>query len=255
MPYSDIADALGFTERQIRGWINNHCCKKNRVFYEDYFDFIDSLVKAYFLGLIYADGWISAHKRKETGTYAYEFGIQLQRNDRYLLDMLNSELGGVHKIDDIEANFVIADNKFPSHTLSSVLRIYSKRLALSLMNHHITTDKTYSNLFPVVDDALFAYFTRGYFDGDGCVSANKYGKPVVHFTAFGAEFLLYLQKKLDELYDINSSIYAENDRKHRLMIFRNDDVSRFYDVLYADSRSVKLTRKYDKYSTLLGLSA
>lgn len=255
VPYKDIADTLGFNERQIRGWINNHCVNKNRVFADSYFDNIDTPTKAYLLGLIYADGWISTHKRKETATYSYEFGIQLQREDRYLLDVLNSELGGVHKINDIETDYIIANNKAPSHCLSSVLRVYSKRLVLSLMNHHITTDKTYSALFPEVDDGLFAYFIKGYFDGDGCVSANNRGTPVVHFTAFGSKFLLYVQKKLDDLYGIKSSIYAENDRKHRLMIFRNADVCRFYDVIYANDCEVCLRRKYQKYSTLLGLSA
>ena len=34
----DIAETLGYTERQIRGWINNNCDTKLRQFNKDYFD-------------------------------------------------------------------------------------------------------------------------------------------------------------------------------------------------------------------------
>ena len=123
------------------------------------------------------------------------------------------------------------------------------------MKHNIATDKSYADIFPIVEDNLFCHFIRGYFDGDGCVYANKYGKPQIHFTAFGDSFLSYIQSKLDSLYGIRSSIYAENENKHRLMIFRKDDVNRFFDVIYGSGCNIKMLRKYNKYITLLGLAA
>ena len=255
MPYKHIADELGYTERQVRGWINNHCNKKNRCFDEHYFDTIDSPNKSYYLGIIYADGWVSNHLRQDGKSASYEFGMQLQRNDRYILEQLNSELGGVHSIKDFERNCIILTNHFPSYTQSSILRIYSKHFVTSLMKHNIATDKSYADIFPIVEDNLFCHFIRGYFDGDGCVYANKYGKPQIHFTAFGDSFLSYIQSKLDSLYGIRSSIYAENENKHRLMIFRKDDVNRFFDVIYGSGCNIKMLRKYNKYITLLGLAA
>mgnify|MGYP004581692311 CR=1 FL=1 len=56
MPYKEIAKTLGFTERQIRGKINNMKLSKTRKFQSTYFDVIDTDLKAYYLGFIYADG-------------------------------------------------------------------------------------------------------------------------------------------------------------------------------------------------------
>lgn len=58
-----VADRIGLTERQVRGWYNNHMPKKNRVFNDRYFENIDSQEKAYWLGFIFADGYITSHSR------------------------------------------------------------------------------------------------------------------------------------------------------------------------------------------------
>lgn len=238
----------------MRGWVNNHCPKKNRCFDENYFDVIDMPNKAYFLGLIYADGWVSVHSRQNSTKMAYEFGLQLQRNDRYVLEWLNTEIGGVHSIKDMGKDSVIINNTHSSHTYSSVLRVYSEHFVRSLMNHNIMPNKTYSDNYPTVQDALFCHFLRGYFDGDGCVCANRRGRPQVHFTAFGCSFLSCIRNRLLELYGIESTLYAENERKSRLMIFRNKDVERFADIVYDAPCDVKMLRKYSKFMTLLGLA-
>lgn len=56
MSYKEIAEQIGFSERQVRGKINNMGLKKLRKFNDLYFRKIDSPLKAYFLGFIFADG-------------------------------------------------------------------------------------------------------------------------------------------------------------------------------------------------------
>lgn len=56
-----VAEKIGLTERQVRGWYNNHMPKKIRVFNDRYFQNIDSQEKAYWLGFIFADGYITSH--------------------------------------------------------------------------------------------------------------------------------------------------------------------------------------------------
>ena len=73
MHYKDIGIKLGFTERQIRGRVGTLGLKKNREINDDYFHDINDSDKAYFLGLIYADGWVVFNENKRN----YEFGIQL----------------------------------------------------------------------------------------------------------------------------------------------------------------------------------
>lgn len=63
--YKEIGIILGFSERQIRGKINNMGLKKERVFNSDYFSIINTEEKAYFLGLIFGDGWVSMNEKIE----------------------------------------------------------------------------------------------------------------------------------------------------------------------------------------------
>ena len=44
LSYKEIGSNLGFTERQIRGWLNNHGYNKNRKINDKYFDCIDTAV-------------------------------------------------------------------------------------------------------------------------------------------------------------------------------------------------------------------
>ena len=58
MTYREIANNIGFTEKQVKGWINHNCDKKTRTFDDKYFNEIKTPNQAYWLGFIYADGWI-----------------------------------------------------------------------------------------------------------------------------------------------------------------------------------------------------
>ena len=93
--YKEIAEILGFTERQIRGRINNMGLSKTRKFDKSYFDNIDSKEKAYWLGFIYADGYIVCNQHTAT----YELGIEINSQDDYLLKRLAYNLGNVHKVE------------------------------------------------------------------------------------------------------------------------------------------------------------
>ena len=58
MTYREIGDKLGFTEKQIRGWVAANCKNKIKLYNKMYFQNIDTPNKAYWLGFIYADGWV-----------------------------------------------------------------------------------------------------------------------------------------------------------------------------------------------------
>lgn len=94
MKYKQIADILGFSERQIRHYVEHYCDNKNRKFNKRYFQFIDTPTKAYFLEYIYADGYVCSNVERNS----YEFGMQLQLCDIKVLQDLNFELGNVHNI-------------------------------------------------------------------------------------------------------------------------------------------------------------
>ena len=107
MEYSEIGKHLGLTSKQVRTKMSQLGYRKNRTFNNRYFEHIDNSTKAYYLGFIFADGWICANSKPRN----YEFGMELQSGDRYILDKLNEELGGIHKIYHTEPSKVIICGK------------------------------------------------------------------------------------------------------------------------------------------------
>lgn len=250
MNYRDIGDQLGFTERQIRGWINHNCPKKNRTINDYYFDDIDTPLKAYLLGYIYADGWVVY----DVTTSTYELGMQLQSQDKYILDKINDELGGINEIYHLNPKEKVIKGTHTKSGNMDYLRVYSKHLVEALIKHGIVQNKTKSNTFPVVQQDLFFDFLRGYIDGDGCYYKDKRENTFMHITCSSIQPLLYIQSIL-LTYDIQTTIYSENESKHRLMCHNIANMKRLVDHLYYEDGLFCLQRKYEKIKHLLGFAA
>lgn len=250
MTYKEIADNIGFTERQVRGWVNNNCDRKNRTFNDGYFSEIKTPNQAYWLGFIYADGYIV----KNASNRNYELGINIQSSDIKLLEDFNNELGNVHSVSYSHDEKYICGNPKMSITDSVTLRVYSKNIVDSLIKNGVVQNKTEFPIFPIVDDNLFFDFLRGYIDGDGCiyVNQNKISASQVHITSAHDEVLKYIQNKLS-LYGIDSYIYKEKERKYRIYINHKNAI-KLLDMIYYDDNVQKLDRKYKKYLLLKRLS-
>ena len=258
MTSTEIGKIIGITGKQVRGWIENHInnpIPKRRRFNDRYFEIIDSPRKAYWLGLIYADGWISVSNDGSN----YEFGMELTRSDRYILEELNRDLGDVHIIYDNHKELLIANNHKKSIVDTSELRVYSKTLVGCLRKNGIVLKKTKSNIFPVVDDSLFPAFLRGYIDGDGCIHKMSNNHLAVHITSATLKCFEFIKNKLKNDYNIESKIYSEPIdgycTKYRLYIFRNDDVKRLLDLIYREMDAPMLIRKYEIYKNYYSLTA
>lgn len=250
LTYNEIADNLGFTEKQIRGWVNHNCDKKVRIFNDKYFDKIVTPNQAYWIGFIYADGYVI----KNSSNRNYELGISIQSGDIKLLEDFNNELGGVHNITRSHDEKYICNNPKISVTNTVTLRVYSKNIVEDLIKNNVIQNKTQSSIFPVVEDDLFFDFLRGYIDGDGCiyVDQNKISASQVHITSAHAEVLKYIKNKLS-LYGITSNVYKEKEKKYRIYInYKN--ALKLFDMIYYDENVQKLNRKYEKYLLLKRLS-
>lgn len=248
MTYGEIAKNIGFTERQVRGWINNNCNKKNRTFNDKYFNKIDTANKAYWLGFIFADGWIT----KNNSSRNYELGIELCSIDEQQLIDFNNELGGVHTIKHAHYEKYICNHKDISITYTVCIRICSKQIAEDLIRHNVLENKTLKSDYPIVDDNLFFDFIRGYIDGDGCiyVNENNMSSSKVHITSSHCDILNYIKDKL-YLYGIKSNIYKEKDNKYRIYLNYKNSI-KLLDLIYYNSNVQKLERKYKKYLLLKG---
>ena len=249
MSYKEIGEKLGFTERQIRGHLNNMGYRKNRKINDHYFDNIDTSLKAYLIGFIYADGYVCYNEK----TRNYEFGMELQSGDRYVLEKINDELGG--------KNIIYHSNPHVSNILdlevntgrTDILRVYSKNLVVGLEKNGIVTNKTKKDDYPIVNDDFFFDFLRGYIDGDGCFYKYKNGT-YMHITCATLKPLMYIQSKLKQ-YDIETRIYTENKNKHRLMCVNSIEMNKLVNHLYYEDGLFCLQRKYEKIAHLLGFAA
>lgn len=240
MEYKEIAKVLGFTERQIRGKINNMGLNKVRNFNDRYFQYIDTSLKAYFLGYIYADGWVIYNTKCRN----YEFGMELQIGDKYILDKLNEELGGVHIVTTRpERQQWIVGNLCNAGKMCK-LRVYSQKFVKDLIDNGIKTNKTLKPDYPIVDDRFFFDWLRGYIDGDGCFYNGR--SSVMHITCSHIEPLEYIHKKLKE-YNIKTSVYkCEGERKYRIYCCDKQSMSILVNHLYYDKDVFCLSRKFDK---------
>lgn len=155
MTYGQIASKLNYTEKQIRSKALNLGLTKTRKFNKKYFQRITTPNQAYWLGFIYADGYL-VHNKKLSN---YELGIELINTDHKLLDDLNVELGGVHKVVFFhkEKNF----NGYEYETDTCALRIYSKTIVDDLIKCGVVPNKTYSSIYPKCENFIWD-FIRGF---------------------------------------------------------------------------------------------
>ena len=251
MAYKELADLFGVSEKHVKGYINYQKWPKYRKFRSDYFHDIDSDIKAYFLGFIFADGWICYRPQMRN----YEFGMELQSCDKYILDRLNEELGGVHKIVHNEPSVMNIKGHLAHHNHSDILRVYSKQLIEDLMSHGIDENKSQKDTHPIVQGNLFFDFLRGYIDGDGCYYCDRNkGCLTMHITCASAVPLEWIRDTLKQ-YGIYSYVYCEHERKYRLFCSRQKDLSALLSLLYHDNFSLCLSRKYNKIKSFLDGSA
>lgn len=245
MTYKEIGNHLGFTERQIRAKINGMGLSKTRKFNKDYFKEIKSPNQAYWLGFIYADGYLVRRPKSRN----YELGIEIQDSDFNLLEDFNNEIGGTHNI-KFKHN-IKCFNGYIYETDSCVIRVYSKDIVEDLMSLSVLPNKTNKNEFPKCDN-LFWDFFRGFNDGDGCISIDKKKKIRLQLVNSNRCFLEYLKNTIDSLLNINGSIYKENDKKYQLTYFIQDDVQTILDNVYKDKDCQRLERKYEIYKSFYG---
>lgn len=245
MSYKDIANILGFTERQVRGKLNNMGLTKLRKINDHYFDEIDTSLKAYFLGFIFADGWLVNNPINRN----YELGMELQSEDRYILERLNKELGCQNIIYHSKPTERIIDGQLAHKGHSDYIRIYSKNIVQGLMSHGVVPNKTQKDIYPIISDEFFFDFLRGYIDGDGCFYINK-NHINMHITCSSKTILEYLKKCL-EYYDIGTYIYHEKDRKFRLVCCNDNSIKELVNRLYYSDDLFYLQRKYKKIKTLI----
>ena len=128
-----------------------------------YFDIIDSAEKAYFLGLLYADG--CNYERSSS------VQIQLQKRDCAVLELLNKGIKNQRPI-----KYFTRTTKSGEVKEYGMLRIHSKQLSKRLFELGCVYKKSAVLTAPPVNEIPEKFknsFILGFFDGDGTIPYYK----------------------------------------------------------------------------------
>jgi hypothetical protein len=217
-------------KNNIRSRIRKHNCN------EDYFEKIDSCEKAYWLGLLFADGYVrkrkqSNGKHKQGGVV----GISLKNGDEYLLEKF---------ITDIESTYKLT-KQIKDKFLSYKLEVNSSKMANDLINLGCIPNKSLILLPPKLKDEFISHFIRGYFDGDG--SIGKYGGRF-KFSLLGTNELLtwilnYFKNKGME----TTPKISKRKNIYTIQVNSKSDIELIKNILYTSCNDYYLKRKKEKF--------
>jgi len=214
----------------------------------DYFETIDTEHKAYWLGFIYADGYIAKRKGNQKC-----IGIALSRKDE---DHIKNFLF------DVDSNYVIRqytgttpDGK--DFEYSRVI-ITSDKMFDDLLNKGVVEHKTLVLQFPsfeIVPKTLMHHFIRGYFDGDGSFSKciEGYTLPYKVRICGTKEFLQGIENFIG--IKGNYSKRHKDDKNNWTLEYSNkEDILQFANTIY-EYCTICLNRKYQRYKEMLDQSS
>lgn len=209
-----------------------------------FFDAVDNEAKAYALGLLYADGYVSKHSN--------EVSIELKQMDGGILSTLSRLIcKGV----DYTKHSSTGGNPMYSRRLS----IYSKPIKAALIVLGCVPQKTFKVRLPALAPNMMRHFVRGYFDGDGCFTIAHGRRPsspvrptfkIVSSTAFCKDLATHLLER-EGMY---LGVYhpCSNPDVGALQCGNDNTIRSLYHYLY-DGATICLARKRDKLKRYLDL--
>ena len=191
---------------------------------KDIFRQIDTEEKAYWLGFLYADGYVSKYNQVE---------VSLALKDKNHLEKLKVFI-------NTNTNIITDDHRCR-------LLFCSKELVNDLASLGCVNNKSLTLTFPTkeqVPQELLRHFLRGYVDGDGCLCCtSKTQQFSITSTKQFFEGMLERTGWDKEKCNYYPSGQAITWRCHK------DVMPQYLKYLY-DNANVYLNRKYEKYKTL-----
>lgn len=214
-----LSKEYGVSHRTITNIIERNLNKRDRgnkkyTVNENYFNKIDTEDKAYWLGFLYADGYIL-----EKGK-AFITGLTLKDLDH--IEKFKSDIDSTHLIK--EATTV---NNYS-------FNVYNTRFSKNLIDKGCVPRKTDKIEFPKLDKHLISHFIRGYFDGDGSISATDKTLQITICCA-SKTFLEKLIKVLSDEIGVKNKIYTRKDGLHLYVNASGDDILKIGKYLYKGS--------------------
>ena len=218
----------------------------------DFFEIIDTEEKAYWLGFIYADGFISSsgkHRNKR-------IGISLAVKDIGHLEKFKKSINGTMPINTYKVS-----SGYNTNSIYCIILVTDSKLADDLIDKGCYEHKSNIIKFPTknqLPNNLIRHFIRGYFDGDGSIYyTNKKEDHIPQFSIniLGTDDLLEgIANNLIENNILNSipKFYKRKDGQivSNFKFGGNRKVEKFCHYIY-DNATILLDRKHEKFHELL----
>lgn len=199
-----------------------------------FFDNIDTPAKAYFLGFILGDGHLDP-KRKT-------LQISLHKKDQEILENLIQEING--DLTQIKER----GKKYCS------LNLTSKELFQGLVSNGVPAgNKSLTALFPQnIDKELLSHFVRGLMDADGTYFIDKNRAPCLVLIQYGTKDIC---EKVADGFNYTKEYVSKHGKssifKFRIYISDSYEMRKLYDFLYRDSKNLCLSRKKEKFESII----
>lgn len=222
-------------ERYVRKINPEKLRKYDYSYAENIFEVIDTEEKAYWLGFLYADGYVS------------------YRNNTVSLALAEEDIEHLNKF----RHFFRLDNKPFTRKTKKVNNKKYIGYEFSICNEKIKSDlcklgccpqKTFNITFPsdnIVPSNLKKDFIRGYIDGDGCITTSQ--SSYITLDIVGTDSFLDGYQKWTRLKYNKLHHFKDTDVKHSM--YSGFAAIYILDILY-ENATIFLERKHNKYLEL-----
>lgn len=225
-----ISEKLGLSKSSIYYHLNkNNLIRSNkensRKYFvnHNYFDIIDTQEKAYWLGYMYADGYVSSSNGKKVGVTSKDID-----HIKFFRDDLDSD----YPVNIYEAHTAYGDSVYGR------LLISSDMLYDSLVSHGCVEHKSKILLPPNIDADLERHFLRGFYDGDGSIKKHKLSKTGYILSLVSTKEMIDWTKER-----LGGSIRYQENKK--IWYLDTSITSERLDYLYENSTR-RLSRKFSR---------
>lgn len=202
-----------------------------------YFDIIDTPEKAYWLGLLTADGCVQC--RSESGN-SWVISLSLMKEDKYLVEQFAKDV----KTDLIVKEYINKtgfQRKDGKPHIETRLSLFSTIMANDLKKYGVIPKKSLilENV-PSISENLYRHFIRGFFDGNGSVTYRwnknkKYRTPrIIFYSTYNfcnslasiiSKQLGIIQPKITEQKNAQISLFSYTNFKY---------IKKIYEYFYKD---------------------
>lgn len=202
-----------------------------------YFNKIDTERKAYWLGFLTADGYLSSKGTLE---------LTLAEKDFEHIKLFKKDLKSEHSI-SVKKNY-LNGKEFKQYRISFT----DEEIASDLYKYGLNNRKTFNAYIPLeyIPQHLIKHYIRGLFDGDGSVYSA--GDNRINVTIASTASIVMGNNLISCLFDNDISATYTIDRRtnnnlYNININKTREIQRLFKWMYSDA-TIYLERKYNRFA-------